>query len=242
MLDLAQRYQHVTNHITQAAKARGRSAQSIKLLAVSKTFDAELVETLFCMGQQAFGENYVKEAIVKIEALQALKHHRTPIEWHLIGPLQSNKTALVAHHFDWVQSVDRLKIAERLSQQRPAHLPLLNICIQVNVDGGQTKSGVDVVVSLQSLLDLVKGIQALPQLRLRGLMAIPEPQADAAGQSAVFTKVKAAFDAVNAALPAQQKIDTLSMGMSSDFPAAIAAGSTMVRVGGAIFGERPSAA
>ena len=208
----------------------------VRLLAVSKTFDAASVQMAWQAGQRAFGENYVQEAVTKMSALAAI---RGDIEWHLIGPLQSNKTAVVAERFDWVQTIDRLKIAQRLNDQRPAHLPPLNVCIQVNVDGGQTKSGVDCTTSLQALLDMAHEVSALPSLTLRGLLAIPEPENDKTKQQAVFTKVRAAFDFLNSNLSAGQQLDTLSMGMSADFEAAIAAGSTMVRIGSRIFGERP---
>jgi PLP dependent protein len=207
----------------------------VRLLAVSKTFGAGAVQVAWDAGQRAFGENYVQEAIAKIEALSHLK---SQIEWHLIGPLQSNKTAIVAENFDWVQTIDRLKIAQRLSDQRPAHLPPLNVCIQINVDGGTTKSGLDCTHGLQALLDMARQIEGLQRLTLRGLLAIPEPEDDLVKLQAVFAKVKAAFDFLNANLGASQQLDTLSMGMSADFEAAIAAGSTMVRIGSAIFGER----
>lgn len=227
---------NMTNLRDRIHHLRAQLPVHVKLLAVSKTFEAALVEASWNVGLRAFGENYVQEAIAKIEAL---KHLRPNIEWHLIGPLQSNKTAVVAEHFDWVQTIDRLKIAQRLNEQRPVHLPPLNVCIQVNVDGGVAKSGIDCSTDLddclQGLWNLACEIGCLPRLKLRGLLAIPEPQSDFASQRAVFAKVKALFDALN------QKgcqLDTLSMGMSADYDAAIAAGSTMVRVGTAIFGER----
>lgn len=232
MTDLAQRFVSVIQKIETIAIATGREPGAVRLLAVSKTFDAALVQALWDKGQRAFGENYVQEAVAKIEALLQLKPQ---IEWHLIGPLQSNKTAVVAENFDWVQTIDRIKIAQRLDDQRPAHLPPLNVCIQVNVDGGLTKSGVDCTSSLQPLLDMARRIEALPRLSLRGLLAIPEPESDARKQQAIFAKVRAAFDFLN---KNGFKLDTLSMGMSADFEAAIAAGSTMVRIGSSIFGER----
>ena len=239
MTDLAKRFLSVIQKIEATALAVGRTASSVQLLAVSKTFEAALVEALFHQGQRAFGENYVQEAIAKIEALKSLRTAGKPIEWHLIGPLQSNKTALVAEHFDWVQTIDRLKIAQRLNEQRPAHLPPLQVCIQVNVDGGLTKSGLDCTSSLQPLLDMARQIGCLKRLALRGLLAIPEPESDKAKQQAVFKKVRAAFDFLN---QNGFKLDTLSMGMSSDFEAAIAAGSTMVRIGSSIFGDRSKTA
>jgi PLP dependent protein len=214
----------------------------VRLLAVSKTFGADAVEAAWAAGQRAFGENYVQEAVDKI---QALAHLKPAIEWHLIGPLQSNKTAVVAEHFDWVQTVDRLKIAQRLNDQRPAQLPPLKVCIQINVDGGANKSGLDCTdagaphsAGLEAALVLAHQIGALPRLVLRGLLAIPEPESDATKQQAVFANVKAVFDFLNANLDADHQLDTLSMGMSADFAAAIQAGSTMVRVGSGIFGHR----
>lgn len=238
MTDLAKRFLSVTQKIEAVTLAAGRKSSSVRLLAVSKTFEAALVKALWDKGQRAFGENYVQEALAKIEALKSVRTAENSIEWHLIGPLQSNKTAVVAEHFDWVQTIDRLKIAQRLSDQRPAHLPPLNVCIQVNVDGGQTKSGIDCTASLQALLDLARQINALPRLTLRGLLTIPEPENDAAKQQAVFTKARTAFDFLNANLDASHQLDTLSMGMSADFEAAIEAGSTMVRIGSSIFGDR----
>ena len=242
MTDLAKRFLSVTQKIEAVALAAGRKSSSVRLLAVSKTFDAALVEALWGKGHRAFGENYVQEALVKIEALKSVRTAGKSIEWHLIGPLQSNKTAVVAEHFDWVQTIDRFKIAQRLNDQRPAHLPALNVCIQVNVDGGMTKSGVDCTISPEAALDLARQIGGLERLALRGLLAIPESESDAFKQQAVFTKVKAVFDFLNTNLDARHQLDTLSMGMSADFEAAIAAGSTMVRIGSAIFGERQYAA
>ena len=226
MTDLATRLHTVTNQLPP----------TVRLLAVSKTFGADAIEAAWAAGQRAFGENYVQEAVDKIRALEHLK---PAIEWHLIGPLQSNKTAIVAEHFDWVQTVDRLKIAQRLNDQRPAHLPPLNVCIQINVDGGTNKSGLDCTISPEAALVLARQIGVLPRLILRGLLAIPEPESNVAQQQAVFARVKAVFDYLNAKLGVDHPLDTLSMGMSADFEAAIQAGSTMVRVGSAIFGERP---
>jgi pyridoxal phosphate enzyme (YggS family) len=237
MTDIAKRLRGVTQKMNAAVMAAGRPPATVQLLAVSKTFDAAAVQAAWDAGQRAFGENYVQEAGDKISALVVLK---PAIKWHLIGPLQSNKTALVAQHFDWVQTIDRLKIAQRLSDQRPAHLPPLNVCIQINVDDGENKSGLVVrnEDGLQALLVLARQMGGLPRLVLRGLLAIPEPEADPAKQQAVFAKVRAAFDFLNANLAADKQLDTLSMGMSADFETAIAAGSTLVRVGSAIFGER----
>ncbi|MFM2252537.1 MAG: hypothetical protein RJB68_874 [Pseudomonadota bacterium] len=216
----------VAQRIAQACTQSGRPADSVRLLAVSKTFGPEAVQLAFDAGQRAFGENYIQEAVDKITALAAL-----PIEWHCIGPIQSNKTRLVAEHFQWVHTLDRLKIAQRLSDQRPAHLPPLQVCIQVNVDGGPTKSG----VLPAEAAALALAVRALPRLQLRGIMCIPEPAPDFVAARAVFISAKAIFDAiVEQGVP----LDTLSMGMSGDLDAAIAGGSTMVRVGSAIFGAR----
>ncbi len=202
----------------------------VTLLAVSKTFGPDAVRQAQAAGQRAFGENYVQEGVEKILALRE-SPAPSAIEWHCIGPLQSNKTRLVASHFDWVQSVDRLKIAERLNEQRPADLQPLQVCIQVNVDGGATKSG----VSPDELTALARAVSQLPRLRLRGLMCIPEPTDDAEVQSAVFLRARALWDELRAG---GYDIDTLSMGMSDDLEAAISAGSNMVRVGRSIFGSR----
>lgn len=198
----------------------------MRLLAVSKTWPAERVRDAAAAGQQAFGENYVQEGVVKVEALAGLG-----LEWHFIGPLQSNKTRLVANSFAWVHSIDRLKIAERLSEQRDVHLPPLEVCIQVNVSGEESKSG----VAPDDLPDLARAVAALPRLRLRGLMAIPEPTSDVALQRARFACLRQLRDQLNAG---GLQLDTLSMGMSDDLEAAIAEGATMVRVGTAIFGGR----
>ncbi|MEY4294492.1 MAG: hypothetical protein RLY82_180 [Pseudomonadota bacterium] len=216
----------------QLRAVKSQIPTEVRLLAVSKTFDAKTVAAAWKAGQRSFGENYVQEAVTKIEALAYLKPN---IEWHLIGPLQSNKTAVVAENFDWVQTIDRLKTAQRLNDQRPAHFPPLNVCIQINVDGGLTKSGLDCTHGLQALLDMARQIGGLERLSLRGLLAIPEPESDKANQQAVFAKVRAAFDFLN---QSGIKLDTLSMGMSADFDTAIASGSTMVRIGSAIFGDR----
>jgi len=217
----------VSGRIAAACAAAGRDVAGVRLLAVSKTFGVEAVREALNAGQPAFGENYLQEAAGKIDALAGLG-----IEWHCIGPIQSNKTRLAAEKFDWVQSVDRLKIAERLSAQRPEHLPPLNVCLQVNIDGGASKSG----VSPEEAAGLAHAVAALPRLRLRGLMTIPEPAEGFEAQRAVHARARALFDALVAqGLP----LDTLSMGMSGDLEAAVAAGSTMVRVGSAIFGSRP---
>lgn len=217
-----------TVHARMAAAclAAHRDPAEVTLLAVSKTFGAEAVEAAYAAGQTAFGENYIQEAVQKITQLRHL-----PLQWHCIGPIQSNKTRLVAEHFDWVHTVDRLKIAERLSEQRPPGLPPLQVCIQVNVDGGVSKSG----VAPGEALALAQAVAALPHLRLRGIMSIPEPAPDFIAAYACCTGVRAVFDALNAA---GLELDTLSLGMSADLEAAVQAGSTMVRVGSAIFGGR----
>ena len=222
--------QSVRDRITTACVAAGRHPDSVRLLAVSKTFAADAVLDAMSDGQKAFGENYIAEGVEKIIALKG----HAGLEWHCIGPIQSNKTRLVAEHFDWVQSVDRLKIAQRLSEQRPAQLPPLQLCLQVNVDGGVNKSG----VAPDELMALVKEVIQLPNLRLRGLMAIPEPAIDFIAACALFKGVKAIFDQVNKADVLSEPMDTLSMGMTTDLEAAIHSGSTMVRVGTAIFGNR----
>jgi pyridoxal phosphate enzyme (YggS family) len=212
--------------IARAAEAAGRDAAEVRLLAVSKTWPADSVREAAAAGQRAFGENYVQEGAEKVDALAGLG-----LEWHFIGPLQSNKTRLVANRFVWVHSIDRLKIAERLSAQRDAHLPPLEVCIQVNVSGEASKSG----VAPGELPELAHAVAGLPRLRLRGLMAIPEPTSDVALQRARFATLRQLRDQLNADGLA---LDTLSMGMSDDLEAAIAEGSTMVRVGTAIFGSR----
>jgi hypothetical protein len=198
----------------------------VQLLAVSKTHGPDAVEAAYRAGQTAFGENYVQEAVEKISTLNHL-----PLQWHCIGPIQSNKTRLVAEHFDWIHTVDRLKIAQRLSEQRPANLAPLQVCIQVNVDGGPTKSG----VAPADALALAHAVAQLSNLKLRGLMCIPEPAPDFEAACALFKRARGLFHELNAAGLA---LDTLSMGMSADLEAAIASGSTLVRVGSAIFGER----
>ncbi|MNQ01876.1 hypothetical protein D3C85_145410 [compost metagenome] len=220
--------QQVRARIDRACAQAGRDPSAVRLLAVSKTFGPEAVREAHAAGQAAFGENYVQEGLDKIAALADL---RAGLEWHCIGPLQSNKTRPVAEQFDWVHSIDRLKIAERLSAQRPAHLPPLQVCLQVNVDGGANKSG----VPPEEALALAHAVAALPQLTLRGLMAIPEPAPDFAAQRELCLRAHALFESIRAAGIA---LDTLSLGMSGDLEAAVSAGSTMVRVGTAIFGGR----
>ena len=218
--------QHVRARIATACQRAGRGVEEVTLLAVSKTFGADAVRAAAAAGQRAFGENYIQEGVEKIAALRDLG-----LMWHCIGPIQSNKTRLVAEHFDCVHTVDRLKIAERLSAQRPADRPPLNVCIQVNIDGGANKSG----VAPGEALALARAVAALPQLKLRGLMSIPEIAPDFEAARAVHASARALFDQLNAD---GLGLDTLSMGMSDDLEAAIAAGSTMVRIGTAIFGSR----
>ena len=228
MTTIASNLQAVRERIATACTSAGRSVEDVTLLAVSKTFGPGAVREAHAAGQMAFGENYVQEALEKMADLADL-----PLQWHCIGPLQSNKTRPVAEHFDWVHTVDRLKIAERLAAQRPPERPPLNVCIQVNVDGGPTKAG----VAPAEALALARAVAALPGLRLRGIMTIPEPAADFIAARALHARARAVFDQLNAAGLA---LDTLSMGMSADLEAAVAEGSTLVRVGSAIFGGRPA--
>ncbi|KGM39959.1 hypothetical protein JY96_07695 [Aquabacterium sp. NJ1] len=228
MATIASNLQLVTARINQACSRVGRRPDSVTLLAVSKTFPAETVREAFHAGQRKFGENYVQEALDKIAALADL---RDQIEWHMIGPLQSNKTRVVAEAFDWVHTIDRLKIAQRLNEQRPAHLPPLQVCIQVNTSGEASKSG----VAPDEALALAQAVSALPRLRLRGVMALPAPTTDPALQKAQLHAVRVVFDDLKIkGLP----LDTLSMGMSADLEAAVEEGSSMLRVGTALFGNR----
>ena len=229
MTSIAGNLQAVRQRIRSAAAACGRSPEDIHLLAVSKTWPAACVAEAADAGQVAFGENYAQEGADKVDALADLS-----LEWHFIGPLQSNKTRLVASRFDWVHSIDRLKIAARLSEQRDPQLPALNLCVQVNVSGEQSKSG----VSPEALPELARGIAALPNLRLRGLMCIPEPTEDAALLRERFAVLRRLMESLNAD---GFGLDTLSMGMSHDIEPAIAEGATIVRVGTAIFGARQRA-
>jgi len=218
--------QAVRQRIAQAARACGRDPGDVALLAVSKTFGADAVAAALACGQQAFGENYVQEALDKIAAVPDSR-----LVWHYIGPIQSNKTRVIAENFDWVHSVDRAKIAERLAAARPAHLPPLQICIQVNIGGEDTKSG----VAPADTAALAHAVAALPRLKLRGLMAIPPPSEDPAQQRRYFAALRELKEQLARDGSA---LDTLSMGMSADLEAAIAEGATLVRVGTAIFGER----
>jgi PLP dependent protein len=229
MATISENLQQLHLRLTNACKAANRPVQSVTLLAVSKTFPSDAVRAAHAAGERRFGENYVQEGLDKIAALQDL---RAELEWHLIGPLQSNKSRPVAEAFDWVHSVDRLKLAERLSQQRPAHLPPLQVCLQVNISGEASKSG----VTPAELPALARAVAALPRLRLRGLMAIPEPSADFETQRAPHRALARLMAELNQTQGLT--LDTLSMGMSADLEAAIAEGTTLVRVGTAIFGGR----
>jgi pyridoxal phosphate enzyme (YggS family) len=220
------RLRAVQARIARAATEAGREAASVRLLAASKTFDASAVREMARCGQREFGENYLQEALEKQAALADPR-----LEWHFIGPIQSNKTRSIAEYFSWVHSIDRLKIAERLSAQRPAGLPPLQVCIELNVSGEASKGG----VAPAELPALADAVASLPRLRLRGLMAIPAPSDDAAVQRAAFRQVREAFDGLVARGHA---LDTLSMGMSADLEAAILEGASIVRVGTALFGER----
>ncbi len=227
MTMIADNLQAVRARVSAACVAAGRKPASVSILAVSKTYGPAAIEEALAAGQASFGENYIQEALEKI---QALRQHA--VQWHCIGPVQSNKTRLVAENFDWVQSVDRLKTAQRLSDQRPGNLPALQVCIQVNIDGGANKGG----VAPLELAALARAVSQLPRLELRGLMTIPEPSSDFQAALALHTRARVLFDQLNADGLA---MDTLSMGMSADLEAAIHAGSTLVRVGSAIFGVRP---
>ncbi|MEO5669754.1 MAG: YggS family pyridoxal phosphate-dependent enzyme [Ramlibacter sp.] len=227
MTTIRNNLQRVRERISAACGAAHRPVTEITLLAVSKTFGPDAVREAFAAGQTAFGENYIQEAVEKIGILADL-----PVQWHCVGPIQSNKTRLVAAHFHWAHMVDRLKIAQRLSEQRPADMGPLQVCLQVNIDGGATKAG----VAPADVAALARDVALLPRIALRGLMTIPEPAADFATQKAVHARARSLFDELRASGLA---LDTLSMGMTADLEAAVEAGSTMVRVGTAIFGTRP---
>lgn len=230
MTTIALNLQQQRQRVQQACHSAGRDPASVTLLAVSKTFGPDAVVEAVAAGQRCFGENYVQEGVDKILALRQ-SHPGVALEWHCIGPLQTNKTRPVAEHFDWVQTIDRLKVAQRLSDQRPAHLSPLQVCIQVNVDGGPTKSG----VPPHEVAALAQALAQLPRLTLRGLMCIPEPAENDVAAKAVFMSARTIFDALNAS---GLKLDTLSMGMSDDLVPAVAAGATLVRVGRGVFGYR----
>ena len=220
-------WQAVMARIERAAQASGRGARDVALVAVSKTFPADAVRAVHALGQRAFGENYVQEAVSKMDATTDL----AGLEWHLIGPLQGNKARAAAARFAWVQTIDRVSIAERLAAARPVELPAINVCVQVNISGEGSKSG----VAPAEALPLAQRVATLPRLALRGLMGIAEPTGDVARQRAQFRALRECFDECRAAgLP----LDTLSMGMSADLDAAIAEGATLVRIGSAIFGSR----
>lgn len=229
---IASNLQAVIGRMSAAATAAGRSPAEIELLAVSKTWPAAAVLEAFAAGQRAFGENYVQEGVDKVLALRAAG--APDICWHFIGPVQSNKSRPVAEHFNWVHSVDRLRLAERLSAQRPPEMPALQICIQVNISGETSKSG----CAPDDLPALARAVSMLPRLRLRGLMAIPEPETEFSRQCVPFQRMKDLLAGLNSA---GLDLDTLSMGMSHDLEAAVSSGATMVRVGTAIFGERKKA-
>jgi pyridoxal phosphate enzyme (YggS family) len=235
MSRIAGNMQDVHARIAAAAAKVSRDPQEIRLLAVSKTFDARAVMEAVDAGQHDFGENYLQEALDKIEEVRRMQNSgdapATMLKWHFIGPVQSNKTRPLAENFDWVHAIDREKIAARLSEQRPAHLPPLDVCIQVNISGEASKSG----VTPDALPALAHAIAAMPRLRLRGLMAIPEVAAEFDGQRVPFRALRQLYEELRAGgLP----LDTLSIGMSADLEAAIAEGATIVRIGSAIFGQR----
>ena len=224
MDNLAERLQTVRSQIRYATSIAGRPRNSVQLLAVSKTKPAQAIAELYRLGQRHFAENYLQEARNKQQQLGAFN-----ITWHFIGPIQSNKTKQIAGYFDWVHSVDRLKVAERLSEQRPEHLPPLNICLQVNISDEVSKSG----VSLAELPELVAAISSLPRLRLRGVMAIPEPEDNYSRQRQPYRRLYQAVQQLQ-----WPELDCFSFGMSGDLKAAIMEGATMVRIGTALFGER----
>jgi pyridoxal phosphate enzyme (YggS family) len=222
-------WQGVVARVARAAVAAGRDPATVAVLAVSKTFPPDAIRVVHAAGARAFGENYVQEALAKMDVLGDL----ADVAWHLIGPLQSNKTRVVAERFAWVHTVDRLKIAERLAAARPAGQAPLQLCIQVNISGEATKSGIDA----EEALALARDVVALPQVRLRGFMGIAEPTPDVARQRMQFRTLRQCLERARGE---GLDVDTLSMGMSADLEAAIAEGATLVRVGSAIFGERPS--
>ena len=229
-MDIQHNLNLIHQKIETACKEAKRNQNTIKLLAVSKTKPISAILSAYQAGQIAFGENYVQEGVEKIQYFES---QGINLEWHFIGPLQSNKTRLVAEHFDWMQTLDRAKIADRLNEQRPTNKAPLNVLIQINISDEESKSG----IQPEEMLTLAKHIENLPHLRLRGLMAIPAPTDKIAEQETVFRKMSDLFEQLKQALPNQQ-IDTLSMGMTDDMPSAIKCGSTMVRIGTAIFGSR----
>lgn len=226
MNNIKTRFSSVKTSISQTESEFNLPLGSVQLLAVSKTWPASHLRELAALGQQDFGENYLQEALEKIDALRDLQ-----LCWHFIGPIQSNKTRPIAEQFEWVHSVDRLKIAQRLSAQRPENLPDLNICIQINIDQETSKSG----INASELMVLAEHISTLPKLALRGLMIIPAKVSSLAQHHDTFIRAKQLFDQLSAAFP---QVDTLSMGMSADMAIAIQHGSNMVRIGSALFGQR----
>ncbi|AEF47330.1 protein of unknown function UPF0001 [Serratia sp. AS12] len=230
MSTIQQNLQDVRSRIATAAQGCARAPEEITLLAVSKTKPVAAIAEAIAAGQRAFGENYVQEGVDKVQHF-ATQPEGATLDWHFIGPLQSNKSRLVAEHFAWCHTVDRLRIAQRLSDQRPAGMPPLNVLIQINISDEQSKSG----IVLAELPALAEAVAALPNVTLRGLMAIPAPEEDYQRQLAVFGQMNDAFLALQQRYP---QVDTLSMGMTDDMAAAIAAGSTLVRIGTAIFGAR----
>jgi pyridoxal phosphate enzyme (YggS family) len=236
---LAGRLAQVRARIDAAARSAGRDPDSVRLLAVSKTFDADLVLALAELGQRAFGENYVQEAVAKMDACRD-RRPEAGLEWHFIGPIQSNKTRSIAERFDWVHSIDRAKIATRLGEQRPETLQPLDCCVQVNVSGEASKSG----CAPEDAPAVARAIAAQPRLRLRGVMAIPEPTEDLALQRMRFAAARAVLQGLRDELAGDHpeviaNLDTLSMGMSADLESAVAEGATIVRIGSALFGHRP---
>lgn len=229
-MSISENLSAISHQIQQVTTQAGREPNSVRLLAVSKTKPVEAIEQAIQAGQRAFGENYVQEAVEKIQYFTNVELGKG-VEWHFIGPLQSNKTRLVAEHFDWIQTVDRLKIAQRLSEQRPVNKAPLNVLIQINISDENSKSG----ITPAELLPLAEQISQLPNLRLRGLMAIPKPESEPEQQKIALRKMRELFDRLQQQYPS---IDTLSMGMSDDMTAAIECGTTMVRIGTAIFGAR----
>lgn len=228
-MSISHNLSHIQQHIQQQCLACKRPENAVKLLAVSKTKPISALREAIAAGQRAFGENYVQEGVEKVQQLADVEG----LEWHFIGHLQSNKTRVVAEHFDWVQTLDRLKIAERLNEQRPANLAPLNVLIQINISDETSKSG----IAPNEMLGLARQIAALPKLKLRGLMAIPKPESDPEQQKIALRAMQSLFLTLQAEFDG---VDTLSMGMSDDMSAAIACGSTMVRIGTAIFGARES--
>ncbi|MDG6339597.1 YggS family pyridoxal phosphate-dependent enzyme [Glaesserella parasuis] len=224
-MSISQNLAIISQQIQQYCQQANRPEQSVKLLAVSKTKPISAIAEAIEAGQRAFGENYVQEGIEKIQYFA----ENDTLEWHFIGLLQSNKTRVVAEHFDWVQTIDRLKIAQRLSEQRPEHLPVLNVLIQINISDEASKSG----ISAKEMLELATQISQLPRLKLRGLMAIPKPESEPEQQKIALAQMNELFLQLQSQF---EGIDTLSMGMSDDMPSAIECGSTMVRIGTAIFG------